>query len=314
MVNNNEKQKVSALGKLRRQFSKEGELWVIAIIALVWAALFCFYPMYGIIYGFFDYYPGMTLAESDFVGFKFLFDFIKLPDFPSIMRNTLVVSLLNMTVGFVAPIILALLFNELHNRFFKRVIQTISYLPYFVSWVVVASLLMSMLGNDGILNNLLLRQGIIDKPIGFLTDGEKFWGLLVGSNIWKSIGYGSIIYISAIAGIDQEIYQAGAVDGLGRWGMVRHITIPSIMPTVILLFILGLGNILSAGFEQQLLLASPTTKEYAEVIDTYVYRYGIQLGNYSLATMVGFVKSIIGIVIVVMANLILKKTTKSSIF
>ncbi len=314
MVNNSEKQKVSALGKLRRQFSKEGELWVIAIIALVWAALFCFYPMYGIIYGFFDYYPGMTLAESDFVGFKFLFDFIKLPDFPSIMRNTLVVSLLNMTVGFVAPIILALLFNELHNRFFKRVIQTISYLPYFVSWVVVASLLMSMLGNDGILNNLLLRQGIIDKPIGFLTDGEKFWGLLVGSNIWKSIGYGSIIYISAIAGIDQEIYQAGAVDGLGRWGMVRHITIPSIMPTVILLFILGLGNILSAGFEQQLLLASPTTKEYAEVIDTYVYRYGIQLGNYSLATMVGFVKSIIGIVIVVMANLILKKTTKSSIF
>lgn len=306
--------KHSPLYYFKTKFKMEKELWVISIIALIWVAIFAYYPMYGIIYGFFDYYPGMKLSDANFVGFKHIISFFNLPDCWKIIRNTLVMSGLNLTLGFIAPVILALLFNEVRSGPLKKVVQTISYLPHFVSWVVVASLLMAVLGSDGLLNSALLRSGLVDKPIGFLTDGSKFWGLITGANIWKSVGYGSIIYISAISGIDHELYQAGAVDGLGRFGIVRHIIIPSIMPTVMLLFILGIGNILSAGFEQQLLLASPQTWEYAEVIDTYVYRYGIQMGNYSFATAVGTLKSVIGLSLVFIANAIAKKTTDMSIF
>lgn len=296
------------------RLKKEKELWGIAGLALVWIAIFSYYPMYGLIYSLFDYYPGMNLDDADFVGLKHFIGFFKLPDVWLILRNTVCISLLNMTIGFVCPIILALLITEVGNSIYRRTIQTITYLPYFVSWVVVASLVFSMLGGDGLVNRLLLSWGIIEHPIGFITEGKMFWGLLLGTNIWKNVGYKSIIYVSAITGIDQELYQAGKVDGLNRFGMVWHITIPGIMPTILLLFILGLGGILSAGFEQQLLLGTPQTRDYYEVIDTYVYRYGIQLGNYSFATAVGLMQSVIGLVLVIISNRISRRVTDMSIF
>lgn len=297
------------LGQLKR----EKELWIIDIIALIWVAIFAYGPMYGLIYSFFNYYPGKKLSECKFVGLKYFIDFFKLPDVGNIFRNTLVISGLGMTIGFVAPIILALLINELKSQKFKRVIQTISYMPYFVSWVVVASMIFSMLGNEGVINQLLVRIGWISQPINFLGEGKYFWTLLTGANIWKDIGFSSIIYLSAIAGIDQELYQAGAVDGLGRFGMMWHITLPGIRSTVLLLFILGIGGILNAGFEQQLLIGTPTTRDYYEVIDTYVYRYGIQLGKYSFATAVGLFKSVIGLGLVLLTNKLSKKLTDMSI-
>jgi putative aldouronate transport system permease protein len=297
----------------KRVWYRERELWSINLFAIAWVVVFAYIPMYGIIYSFFNYFPGKKLSESEFVGLKYYIEFFSLPDVWLILRNTLVISGLNLSLGFVAPIILALLINEIRRVKFKRVIQTISYLPHFVSWIVVASIIFTMLGNEGIVNEVLMKLGWIQEPLHIIGEGKYFWGLLTFSNIWKGIGWSSIIYIAAIAGIDQELYQAGAVDGLGRFGMAWHITLPGVRPTVLLLFILGVGSLLNAGFEQQLLLGSPTTREYHEVIDTYVYRYGIQLGRYSFATAVGFMSSILGLALVLLTNKLSKKLTDMSI-
>lgn len=219
-----------------------------------------------------------------------------------------------MTIGFVMPIVFALLLNEIHHTVFKKAIQTISYLPYFISWVVVASILFTLLGTEGNINSILLHFGWISKPISFLNEKNYFWGILTSANIWKDLGWSAIIYISAIAGVDQELYQAGAVDGLGRFGKVWHITLPGIAPTIILLFIMNIGNILNAGFEQQLLIGNPLTKEVYENIDTYVYRYGVQIGRYSFATAVGLMKSVIGFALVMIANKISAKVTDMRLF
>ncbi|WP_256761850.1 sugar ABC transporter permease [Cohnella sp. WQ 127256] len=301
------------MNRIGKRLYKEKELWIINLFALVWVGIFCYGPMYGIIYSFYDYFPGKSLSESKFVGLKYYVEFFTLPDVWLIIRNTLVISSLGLTIGFIAPVILALLMNELRSIKFKRLVQTISYLPHFVSWIVVASIIFTMLGSEGIINDVLMKMGIIHEPLKILGEGEYFWALLTSANLWKGIGFSSIIYIAAIAGVDQELYQAGAVDGLGRFGMAWHITLPGIRPTVLLLFILGIGTLLNAGFEQQLLLGTPATREYHEVIETYVYRYGIQQGRYSFATAVGFMSSVLGLMLVLSANKISKKMTGMSI-
>ena len=256
----------------------------------------------------------MSLSQSKFVGLENFKRFFQLPEWKMVIRNTLVISGLSLTIGFVSPIIFALLLNEIKNKMFKKVVQTISYMPYFVSWVVVASIMMSLLGSEGLINEVLIKLGVIDKSVKFLSNPDYFWGLLTTANIWKGLRWSAIIYISAIAGVDQELYQAGAVDGLGRFGKVWHITIPSIMPTVVVLFILGIGNILNAGFEQQLLIGTPSTRKVYEVIDTYVYRYGIQLGNYTFGTAVGLMNSVFGFFLVWLTNFISGKVLDMRIF
>jgi putative aldouronate transport system permease protein len=297
-----------------RMFKRQKELWIISLIAVIWAVIFCYIPMLGNAIAFFEYYPGKSLAESKFVGFKYFIEFFTLPGVWKIFRNTLVISGLNLTIAFVVPIIFALLLNEIKNTVFKKTIQTISYMPHFVSWIVVASIMFSIMGNDGVVNELLLKLGLVNSPVNFFNEPNLFWGLLTSANIWKGIGWSAIIYISAISGVDQELYQAGAVDGLGRFGKIWHITLPGIAPTVIMLFILGIGNILNAGFEQQLLLGTPLTQDVYEVIDTYVYRYGVQLGRYSFSTAVGLMKSIFGFILVVFANRISGKVADMKIF
>lgn len=297
-----------------KSFRTQKQMWIICAGALLWVLIFCYIPMMGNIIAFFDYIPGRSLFECDFIGFKNWIDFFSLPDMWRVFRNTLVISGLSMTIGFVMPIIFAFLLNEIHHTLFKKVIQTISYLPYFISWVVVASILFTLLGTEGNINSLLMHFGWIQKPISFLNEKNYFWGILTSANIWKDLGWSAIIYISAIAGVDQELYQAGAVDGLGRFGKVWHITLPGIAPTIILLFIMNIGNILNAGFEQQLLIGNPLTKEVYENIDTYVYRYGVQIGRYSFATAVGLMKSVIGFALVMIANKISAKVTDMRLF
>lgn len=289
-------------------------MWLICAGALLWVLVFCYIPMLGNVIAFFDYIPGKSLFECKFIGLKNWIDFFSLPDMWRVFRNTLVISGLSMTIGFVMPIVFALLLNEIHHTVFKKAIQTISYLPYFISWVVVASILFTLLGTEGNINSILLHFGWISKPISFLNEKNYFWGILTSANIWKDLGWSAIIYISAIAGVDQELYQAGAVDGLGRFGKVWHITLPGIAPTIILLFIMNIGNILNAGFEQQLLIGNPLTKEVYENIDTYVYRYGVQIGRYSFATAVGLMKSVIGFALVMIANKISAKVTDMRLF
>ena len=308
------KTKKSTFKDLLKSFWIQKELWLICLVALVWVIIFCYIPMFGNWIAFFSYTPGKTLGNSEFVGLKYFARFFSLPDVKQIMRNTLAISTLNLTIGFAVPIVFSLLLNELRNGYFKKFIQTVSYMPHFVSWVVVASIMFTLLGADGILNDILLKLGLIKEAIPFLNRPDLFWGLITSANIWKGMGWSAIIYISAIAGVDGELYDAGSVDGLGRFGKAWHITLPGIANTIILLFILGIGNILSAGFEQQLLLGNTMTQETYEVIDTYVYRYGVQMGNYSFATAVGLMKSAFGFGLVLLANKLSKKFTDMQLF
>ena len=296
-----------------KRLYREKTLWLISGAALVWLFIFAYIPMIGIATAFFNYRPGMSFLEMPFVGFRFFREFFMLPDFMMILRNTLVISGLGLTVGFVAPIVFALLLNELLQRRFKRIVQTISYMPYFVSWVVVASIMTTLLNSDGLINEVLVRLGLTASPISFLNNKNLFWWVQLAANIWKGVGWSSIIYLAAIAGVDQELYQAGAVDGLGRLGRAWHITLPGIRATVVLLFILGIGGIFNTGFEYQLLVGTPLTREVHEVVDTYVYRYGVQQGRYSFATAVGLMKSVIGFTLVIVTNFIAKKVSDISI-
>ena len=297
----------------RRRLGRERELWFWTGLCMVWWVIFFLIPIYGVVYSFFNYVPGRALTWDRFVGLKNFISFFQSRDAWKIIRNTLVISGFNMTIVFIAPIFLALQLDELRQGLLKRTVQTISYLPYFVSWVVVASLAIALLNSDGVVNEIAIKLGMTNSAIPFLTEGKYFWGLITVLNTWKTIGWNTILYMSAITGIDQNLYEAGAVDGINRWGMVRYITLPCIMPTIILLFILNIGNFLNLGYEQNLLLGQSTTREYWEIIDTYVYRYGIQLGRYSFSIAIGLMKSVIGIALVFISNAIARKYTEYSI-
>ncbi|MDD3212233.1 MAG: ABC transporter permease subunit [Eubacteriales bacterium] len=263
---------------------------------------------------FVKYIPGKEIFQCEFVGLKYFKQFITNPSIIMLLRNTLAMSGLSLTIGFTAPIAFALMLNEIGKAKAKKFIQTVSYLPHFISWVVAGSMVYLVLSSDGILNNLLIQIGATETAVPFLTKGEYYWTTYTIVNIWKSMGWSSIIYLSAMSGVDEELYQAGAIDGLGRWGMVWNITLPSIAPTIVLLWILGIGNILSAGFDYHLIIGNDATRPYWDVIDTYSYRYGVQQGYYSMGTAVSLMKSIIGFVLVVITNYISKKATDTAIF
>jgi putative aldouronate transport system permease protein len=307
------KRREGRLARIGRRVRKERQLWLLSLPVIIWVATFAYYPMYGIIIAFLKYIPGKPFLECEWVGLKYFEQFFTSPDIGMVLRNTLAISGLDMLFGFPAPIILAILLNEVAFSKFKRFAQTVSYMPYFVSWVVVANILFTLLSTDGMINKLLLDMGVIDTSISFLNTGPYFWWLITFSNIWKGIGWGSIIYLSAIAGIDAELYQAGAVDGLGRFGMIWHITLPGIKATILLLLILQIGGVLNAGFEQQLLIGNAQTRDYYEVIDTYVYKYGFQIGRYSYGAAIGFMRSLLALALVLTANKISSKVTKLSI-
>ena len=297
-----------------RRLYREREIWLISIPMILFIIVFSYIPMWGVLLGFTDYVPGKDIFKVRFVGLRYIQQFVSAPDFWQILRNTLAMSGLGILVGFPSPIILALMLNELYNAKFKKIVQTISYLPNFVSWVIIASIIVTFLGTEGSLNKFMVSLGAIDKPVQFLGRGEYFWAIFTLANLWKGLGWSTIIYLSNIAGVDQELYDAGAIDGLGRFGMMGHITIPGIMPTIVLLFILSLGGILNAGFDQQLLIGNSQTREYHEVIDTYVYRYGVQMGKFTYGIAVGFFKSLIGLALVIITNRAARKLVHMSIF
>lgn len=297
-----------------RIFKRDRELWLITVILLAYICVFYFVPMLGNVIAFIKYSPGKNIFECDWVGLQYFRDFFRMPDVGNVVRNTLVMGGLNVSIGFVMPILLALLLNEMRISWFKRFMQTISYLPHFVSWVVVAALANSILSTNGVLNSILMSMGLTDHAVNYINQGSTYWFMITFLGIWKGIGWGSIIYISAIAGIDQELYQAGAVDGLGRFGMVRHITLPGISSTIIVLFVLNSAGIINGGFEQHLLLGTATTRAYYDTIDTYVYRYGLENGRFSFATAVGLLKGAISLVLLFGTNALSKKVTQQSIY
>ncbi|WP_244867386.1 ABC transporter permease [Paenibacillus cineris] len=292
---------------------RQWDIQLMVIPALILIFIFSYIPMYGVLMAFQDYNIFNGFWDSPWVGFKHFSMFFHAPEFWTILRNTIIISLLKFGIGFPAPIILALMLNEVRQMFFKRVVQTISYLPHFLSWVIVAGFAMSILSTDnGSLNILLQKLHLIKEPIGFLGQAEYFWGIIVSTSVWKEIGFNSIVYLAAIAGINPSLYEAASIDGAGRVKQVFMITIPSIMPVVVIFMILAIGNLLSAGFEDILLLgANPVLRDVASVIDTYVYRVGITNQRYSYATAVGLFKAVISVGLLTFANYFARRSGNS---
>ncbi|WP_425355446.1 ABC transporter permease [Saccharibacillus sacchari] len=280
---------------------------------LLFIFVFSYIPMYGVLMAFQDYSLFEGFAGSPWVGFKHFEMFFNAPEFWTVIRNTVVISLLKLLIGFPAPIILALLLNEVRNRAFKKVVQTISYLPHFLSWVIVSGFVMSMLSTEnGSVNMLLQNLNLIEEPINFLSLPQYFWTILVTTGVWKEIGFASIVYLAAIAGVDPHMHEAAAMDGAGKLRQIFSITLPAIMPVVIVFLILAIGNLLSAGFEDILLLGSnPVLRDVGDVLDTYVYRTGIQNNRYSYATAAGLFKSLLGVLLLVGANYAARKSGNS---
>ncbi|WP_337098554.1 ABC transporter permease [Paenibacillus sp. YIM B09110] len=298
---------------LLQRIGRQWDIQLMVVPALIFIIVFCYIPMYGVLMSFQDYSLFKGFMNSPWVGTKHFEMFFNAPEFWTVMRNTLVISLLKLGIGFPAPILLALMLNEIGGRVFKRLIQTISYLPHFLSWVIVSGFVISLLSTDnGSVNMLLQALNIIDEPINFLAEPKYFWSILVTTGVWKEIGFSSIVYLAAIAGINPHLYEAASIDGASRIRQMFTITIPSIVPVIVVFSILAIGNLLNAGFDDILLLATnPGLREVSEVIDTYVYRVGVLNARYSYATAAGLFKALISVGLLAGANYMARKSGNS---
>lgn len=301
--------------KFLRKCGEQYELLLMSVPFLIWLFIFRYVPLGGWMMSFKDFKPARGFADSDWVGFKhfrFLFEDDR---FLVILRNTLAMSFINLVLGFVTAIALAVLLNELRNLRFKKLVQTISYMPHFLSWVVVAGLVSQALAlEDGIVNSLLLNLGIIDENIHWLSVGQYFWGIIGAADVWKNVGWNSIIYLAAITMIDQEQYEAADIDGASRLQKIRFITLPGIKPVFVILLVMNIGYVLESGFEAQYLLMNPLNQPYAENIDIFVLRYGISMFNFSLATAAGMFKTVVSFVFLFTANKIAGKLGEARLF
>ena len=278
--------------ELWNKIKKQKALILMSIPFLIYVVIFCYAPLIGWVMAFQNFKPAKGFFEQTWVGlnqFKFLFSD---PTFFNVIRNTLAMSIINLVLSFVCSIGFALLLNEVKNVLAKKFVQTVSYLPHFLSWIIVTGIVAEVLSTEtGIINQLLVWLNIIEKPINFFADPKYFWGIVGLSNVWKEVGWGSIIYLAAITAINPDLYEAAEIDGAGRFHKIWHITLPGIKPTIFILLLINIGNILNAGFEVQYLLGNGLVQQVSQTIDIFVLKYGISLGNYSLATAAGIFKS-----------------------
>jgi putative aldouronate transport system permease protein len=292
--------------RLAKHLIRDKYLYLLLAPGLIFLIIFRYLPMYGIVIAFKDYNILLGMGKSPWVGFEQFERLFHSPDFFEILRNTVLISIYKLIFGFSTPIILALLLNELKNEYFKRITQSIIYLPHFVSWVILSGIVMAFLNPvDGIVNYAIKLFGA--KPIDFLIFPQYFRSILVSSSVFKEVGWGTIIYLAAISGVNPDIYEAARVDGAGKLKQMWHVTLPSILPVVVIMLVLSLANILEADFQQVYLLYSPLVYSVGDIIDTYVYRVGIQEANYSMGAAAGVFKSAVAMVFIVSANKIVKK-------
>jgi putative aldouronate transport system permease protein len=299
--------------RLGIRMMKQWDIQLMVIPALVLIFIFSYIPMYGVLIAFQDYKVGHNFFSNPWVGLKHFESFFHAPELYTVMRNTIVISLLKFAIGFPAPIVLALMLNEVRLMFFKRVVQTITYLPHFMSWVIIGGLVTTMLSVDiGSVNGVLVGLNLVEEPINFFSIPEYFWTILITTNVWKEIGFASIVYLAAIAGVDPHLYEAASMDGASRFKQIYLITLPTIMPVVIIFMILAIGSLLNAGFEDILILAAnPGLRSVSDVIDTYVYRIGISNFRFSYATAVGLFKAVVSVIMLTIANAIARKSGNS---
>lgn len=286
-------------------------LYLMMIPATVLLILFTYGPMYGIIMAFQDFTVFKGYTGSPFVGLKHFQRLFSDPLFYRLFKNTFMVGVLDFLFSFPAPLIFALILNEVRKVRFKSVVQSISYLPHFIPLVVMVGIIFELFGSYGIINSLLSSLGM--EPISFFTKSEWFLPLYIGSGVWKTIGWGSIIYMGALTNIDSTLYEAADMDGANRWHKMWHVTLPSLRPTVVTLFILNAGGIMQVGFEKVFLMSSPATYEVSDVLSTYVYRQGILNSDFSYSAAVGLFNNIVALVFVLLANKIAKKLGEEGI-
>ena len=298
--------------RIGKDFQRNKYKYLLVLPVLIYLVLFAYKPMYGLVIAFKQYRPARGIWGSNNVGFLHFKAFFTNPYFWRLLRNTFTISLLNILFAFPAPILLALLLNEVYNTKLKRTVQTITYMPYFISLVVACSIIKTYSQSDGIFSQIAVAFG--GQPQNFLTNTDTFLPIYILSDVWQTIGWNSIIYMAALSGISPELYEAARIDGANRFKQVLHVTLPGILPTIMILLILRMGSILNVGYEKILLLYTTPVYEVADVISTYVYRQGIEGGKYSYATAVGLFNSVVNVIFLLVFNAISRKFTESSLF
>ncbi len=310
VVPSTQNSKWSTIGK---RLKRDKWLYLLITPGLLYFIIFKYVPLWGILLAFKNYQPFLGFFKSDWVGLDHFTMFFQNIEFTMLLRNTLVLSLYSLVFSFPAPILLALLLNEVRLSWYKRSIQTLVYVPHFISMVIVASLTYILLTTEGGTINEFIFQ-LTGQKISFLTDPEWFRPLIILQTIWKECGWGTVIFLAALAGVDVEQYEAAIMDGANRWKQTWHITLPSIRSTIVILLILRMGNILDNGFEQIYLMMNALNREVAEVFDTYVYTVGITQGAFSYSTAVGLFKSVIGVTLVLGSNWLAKRFGESGLY
>ncbi len=298
---------------LGRHLKKYWQLYVMMLIPVIYYVIFRYVPMVGNIIAFRRYRAGSSIFGDEWSGLKYFNQFIKDTNFWRAFRNTLALNIKYLVISFPITIIFAILLNEIKNVRYKKLVQTISYLPHFISMVIVAGMIRELVSTSGPINSLIVSMG--GEPIQFISLPQWFTTIFVTSGIWQGLGWGTILYLAAMSGINPELYEAASLDGANRLKQIWHVTLPGILPTIMTLLILNIGSLCgSAAFEKVFLLYQPTTYETADIIATYVYRMGLGSGNYSYATAVGLFQGLINIVLLTAANIFSKKTTGSGLY
>jgi putative aldouronate transport system permease protein len=305
--------KKNYLSRLSRDIGMNKAVYILGLISLSWYFIFCYAPIGGILIAFKNFKPVLGILKSEWVGLRYFRQLFSSYYFFRLLRNTLLINVYDIIFGFPAPIVFALLLNEITNSGFKRAVQTATYLPYFISQVIICGILANFLASNGLIT-WIYTSITHTEPKNLLTVAGNFRTIYVASGIWQGVGYGSIIYLSALSAVDPQLLDAAAIDGCNRFRRVWHVTIPAILPTIIVMLLLRLGNIMSVGFEKIILLYNGSTFETADVISSYVYRYGLLQGNYSYSTAVGLFNSIINFAFLIIVNHISKKVTEVSLW
>ena len=297
-----------------KEIKRQKFLLICSALFVIYGIMFYYLPLGGWIMAFQNYKPKDGLLHSAFVGldkFKFLFtDAV----FLRVIRNTLAMGVLNLVTSFIMAIVFAILLNEITSRIWKKSVQTISYLPHFLSWIIVTGIMHDALSTTGIINEILMKLHLINTEINFFAHQKYFWPIVAFANLWKETGWNAIIYLAAITAIDPCLYEAASIDGAGRWAKIRYITLPGIKSTIMILLLMNVGNVLNAGFEVQYLLDNGLVQNVSQTIDIYVLKWGISQNDYSLGTAAGIFKSVVSIILIVIANQLAKGAGEERLF
>ena len=298
--------------KLMVYLRREGALHGMILLPILFVIIYRYVPMTGIVLAFKTYSARLGIWGSPWVGFENFRILFTMPGFLNALRNTVIISIAKIIMGIIVPVIFSLMLNEITATRLKKMIQTIVYLPHFISWIIMAGIIIRMLSQNGIMNQLFNAFGM--NPVIFLADRRMFPFIMVITDVWKEFGYGSIVYLAAIAGIDPNLYEAAAIDGAGRWKQTLHVTLPGMIPTIILMTALALGRVLDAGFEQIFNLYSPVVYQTGDILDTFIYRLAFNNSLFSISTAASLIKSVIGCIMVIFSYRLAYKLSGYQIF